>query len=605
MIGSRTIKGVRVKIVGRSKRFSAKVIHAVGFVKRSRAYEVLCDKRFMLLNKLATGEKYFINQVSPLDRKSSRAVILHLYHKETWEEIFKRKLTVLARRVDFDLFVTMPKEHATYASIIQKTFPTATILIVPNKGRDVLPFIKTLDLLKNAGYEKLLKIQSKKSAHRDTSNTASAGGGDLWLSNTLDALIPEDEKTFGKLFQKIENKNTGMIGPLDYYYPFKMYLGHNRTIIERILAPHIDESFFTAAVSTQLEKIGFFGGTMFWASLDAIADVLPISKYNFQKEKGQTDGTTAHALERVFCVLPQLSGKSVYGISGHQIVKIKSGDAVYPKWYYDDVSGGKPQISIVVPVYGDWSSLSQNIRSLKRVVANSEDISVHYVNDCGPEADMLEQKILQNIQGLTNFYYYRNERNLGFVQNCNHAAMELVDQASDVLLLNSDTKVTNNFVFEMREVLYSEPDIGAVTSRSNNATIWSVPMNGRLANYRWASYLLYRLIRGALPDKYITPTIHGFCVLIRRNVIKEYGLFDEVYGKGFGEENDFAMRMRAHGWKCAVANRSYVFHYESRSFGDDVRKQKIEQNEKILVKRYPEYRQLIQEYWDSIKEPLL
>ena len=276
----------------------------------------------------------------------------------------------------------------------------------------------------------------------------------------------------------------------------------------------------------------------------------------------------------------------------------------YPDWYFDDISGGKPQISIIVPVYSDWWSLSKNIASLKKYLANSEDISVHYVNDCGPEADILEKKIKENIGGLTNFYYYRNEKNLGFVGTCNKAALELVNQSDDILLLNSDTKVTKNFVTEMRKVLYSQDDIGAVTSRSNNATIWSVPMTSRLANYRWASYMLYRLIKHDLPEKYITPTIHGFCVLIKREMVKKYGLFDTVYGRGYGEENDFAMRLRSHGWKCAVANYSFVFHYESRSFGNEVRNKQIEKNEKILLERYPDYRHLVQEYWDNIQEPL-
>jgi GT2 family glycosyltransferase len=156
----------------------------------------------------------------------------------------------------------------------------------------------------------------------------------------------------------------------------------------------------------------------------------------------------------------------------------------------------------------------------------------------------------------------------------------------------------------MRKVLYSSNNIGAVTSRSNNATIWSVPMTSRLANYRLASYLLYRFIKNRLPYMYITPTIHGFCALIRREVIDKYGLFDEVYGKGYGEENDFAMRITAQGWLCAVANQSFVFHYESRSFGNEVRNMQIEKNEKILLERYPNYRTLVQEYWNNIKEPL-
>lgn len=586
------------------RRIARKASRINLYIKESIIGTKYYDLFFAIHNKYALKEKYFITKIGAFNKTASNAVILHLYHTESWDEIFTKKLIMLTRKIDIDLYITMPERNVSYVKVIRKVFPEANLLIVPNRGRDVLPFIKTAAILRDMGYKKVLKIHSKKSTHRDTSNIADiAEGGNAWLYNVLDSLIPEDEKNLGKLVEKINDAKTGMVGSLEYYYPLKMYFGHNRYMIERI-ARTIDRTFFDESIFKKIEGLGFFGGTMFWVDLDAIADVLYLSKRNFQSEKGQTDGTTAHALERLFCILPHIQGKKVFGITANKLVEIKDASGVYPDWYFTDVSGGKPPISIIVPVYADWESLSKNIKSLRKIVGNSEDISVYYVNDCGPEADNLESKITREIYGITNFYYRRNKQNLGFVKNCNNAALEIVNQRDDILLLNSDTKVTANFVFEMRNALYSDPTIAAVTSRSNNATIWSIPMTGRLAYIRPASYILYQLMKRRLPEKYITPTVHGFCVLIRREVINKYGLFDEIYGKGYGEENDFAMRIRQHGLRCAVANKSFVFHYESKSFGNDVRNQQIEKNEKILTKRYPEYRTLVQEYWDSIKEPL-
>lgn len=260
-------------------------------------------------------------------------------------------------------------------------------------------------------------------------------------------------------------------------------------------------------------------------------------------------------------------------------------------------------ITIIVPVYGDWSSLQLCISSLKKYLPNEHEVLL--VNDCGPEADILEEKILASIQGRSNFRYERNDENLGFVGTCNRAVFDLANKNNDVLLLNSDTRVTKDFYKHMQNVLYSSKTIGAVTARSNNATVWSVPMGGKFAHHRALSYIFYTLIKHTLPEMYITPTVHGFCVLIRRHVIDRYGLFDPIYGKGYGEENDFAMRIRSKGWQSAVANRAYVFHYESRSFGNEMKNKQIEKNEKILTKRYPEYRKLVTDYLESVKEPTL
>src|SRR5690606_14420400 len=111
-------------------------------------------------------------------------------------------------------------------------------------------------------------------------------------------------------------------------------------------------------------------------------------------------------------------------------------------------------LAVIVPVYGDWMSLRQNIRSLLKHTPRSSNITIYYVNDCGPEADILEKKILRLISSRDNFYYHRNEENLGFVQNCNNAVFNIVPKDADILLLNSDAVVTGGLLEEMQEVLY-------------------------------------------------------------------------------------------------------------------------------------------------------
>ena len=256
------------------------------------------------------------------------------------------------------------------------------------------------------------------------------------------------------------------------------------------------------------------------------------------------------------------------------------------------------RVSVIVPVYADWDSLSQCIDSLKRHVGYFSRYRVYFVNDCGPEADKLERKILAKIRGRRNFFYHRNPANMGFLKNCNHATFQLVDQASDVLLLNSDTIVTKGFIQQIQAVLYAEPKIAAVCPRSNAATIFSVPMVQDPTNPVPAdeSYREYEARRATMQQYYLSPIAHGFCIMVRREVIDKYGLFDEVYGRGYGEENDFCMRVRREGWSCAVANWAYVFHMESRSFGSEERQKLVDEHEKILDERYPEYRQLVGDY---------
>ena len=196
-------------------------------------------------------------------------------------------------------------------------------------------------------------------------------------------------------------------------------------------------------------------------------------------------------------------------------------------------NGLKPNrnVTVVIPVYGDWKSLQVCIFSLQKYLPAGN--SVLLINDCGPEVDFIEKKIINNISDL-DYKYYRNDENLGFIKTCNRAVYELDKTKNDILLLNSDTKVTEGVLEDMIKVLYRSKDIASVSPRSNNATVFSIPFEAA-TDYNYPpqkSYDIYKKIRDKLPEVYETPTTHGFCMLIKRSVINKYGLFDEIYGKG-------------------------------------------------------------------------
>src|SRR3990167_946879 len=205
-------------------------------------------------------------------------------------------------------------------------------------------------------------------------------------------------------------------------------------------------------------------------------------------------------------------------------------------------------VTIIVPIYADWDSLKNCISSVKKYVDPRHKIIL--VNDYGPQAKQLEQNIRQATKGHRNFHYFKNTENLGFVGTCNKAVMELDKTENDILILTSDTEATKGFLEEMLYVLNSDDKIGAVSPRSNNATIATVPLSAapQKGLDPKMSYQLFQKIKKRLPRYNDIPTVHGFCMLVKRKVIEKFGLFDEIYGKGYGEENDFSMRIRQGGY---------------------------------------------------------
>src|ERR1039457_2513504 len=81
-------------------------------------------------------------------------------------------------------------------------------------------------------------------------------------------------------------------------------------------------------------------------------------------------------------------------------------------------------------------------------------------------------------------------------------------------------------------------------------------------------------------------TIVGYCLLVRREVIRTLGVFDEVFGRGYCEETDLHYRARAAGWRCVVADDTWIHHRQGASFSDsDAR---TAQNLRILMSRWKE-----------------
>lgn len=226
-------------------------------------------------------------------------------------------------------------------------------------------------------------------------------------------------------------------------------------------------------------------------------------------------------------------------------------------------------INVIIPVYKGVDETINCIRSVfDSTSAGTYELIV--INDCGPEPEM--QVALEELCKETPFTLILNKNNLGFVGTVNRG-MKL-NANRDVVLLNSDTVVTKNWLAKLNNTAYSESTIGTVTPFSNNATICSYP-NFCQDNELPKGYSLNQLNEvfesEALGSGPIDlPTCHGFCVYIKRETLNQVGYFDEQkWGKGYAEENDFSMRAANLGWRNVLTKDTFIHHLGSVSFAED------------------------------------
>jgi GT2 family glycosyltransferase/glycosyltransferase involved in cell wall biosynthesis len=249
-------------------------------------------------------------------------------------------------------------------------------------------------------------------------------------------------------------------------------------------------------------------------------------------------------------------------------------------------SAGVP-VDVIVPVYRGFEQTRACIES---VLANRPrtPLELIVIDDCAPEPQLAEW--LDRMAATGKFSLLRNTDNCGFVETVNRGMLLHGDR--DVLLLNSDTLVANDWLDRIVACAVTDARIATVTPFSNNATICSYPRiceaNPLPAGYDVAALdALFALANpGAIAE---LPTGIGFCLYIRRAALDDLGLFDAAaFGKGYGEENDFCRRANMRGWKNVLAAGVFVQHAGGVSFGaeqDALRAQALE----VLLKRHPDY----------------
>ena len=76
---------------------------------------------------------------------------------------------------------------------------------------------------------------------------------------------------------------------------------------------------------------------------------------------------------------------------------------------------------------------------------------------------------------------------------------------------------------------------------------------------------------------------------VNKDLVDKIGMFDTIFGKGYGEENDFCQRAIKAGYKNIHITNLFIYHKHGGSFPSETKKRLIEQNYTILCNKFPNY----------------
>ncbi|MCR4693914.1 MAG: hypothetical protein K5773_01140 [Pseudobutyrivibrio sp.] len=252
-------------------------------------------------------------QAAKGEAEPSIAVHLHCYYVDLLPEFVSYFANIPFK---FDLYISC-QENADVNAIRDglKELKSAKVIDVrqlPNRGRDLAPlYSRFREEIMTHDY--FLHVHTKKSFY---SGEEKAG----WRQFSLELLLGSSDK-INYIFDLFKNQNAGLVYPdIHDQVPTIAY----SWLQNKARAKELFEEF---KLGQMPEVFNYPAGSFFWARTDALGPIFEraYTYDDFEREQGQTDGTLAHALERI---LPFVSRKQGYD---DYILYLEEGDTVKNK----------------------------------------------------------------------------------------------------------------------------------------------------------------------------------------------------------------------------------------------------------------------------------
>lgn len=230
-------------------------------------------------------------------------------------------------------------------------------------------------------------------------------------------------------------------------------------------------------------------------------------------------------------------------------------------------------VDVIVCVHNALEDVKECLISLQE--NNTFSYRIIIVDD-GSQVET--QSFLANYCAENKITLIRNEKAQGYTVAANQGLRE--STADYVVLLNSDTIVTDSWIEKMVNLFKKHPKTG-ITSPLSNAASWQTVPDMKSGDDWKVNTLpdgmsvefMNRVVELSSEEKYpVVSGLNGFCFMICRKVINSIGYLDEeTFQTGYGEETDYCIRASRGGFELRVLDNTYIFHEKSKSFGHEQR----------------------------------
>lgn len=240
------------------------------------------------------------------------------------------------------------------------------------------------------------------------------------------------------------------------------------------------------------------------------------------------------------------------------MVNEKSKDII-KDWQYTCENEDVKFTSIIILTYNQIEYTKLCIESIRKFTPkNKYEIIIIDNNSTDGTVDWLKEQ-----SDIKSVY---NNKNLGFPKGCNQG-IELA-KGENILLLNNDVIVTPNWLYNLDKALWSQDNIGAVGPITNACSYYQqIDVDYKSIE---EMFIFARKINKSKINSWIyRAKLVGFCMLIKKSVLDNVGVLDELFTPGNFEDDDLSFRMLEEGYKLLLCQDTFIHHFGSVSFKEN------------------------------------
>lgn len=243
-----------------------------------------------------------------------------------------------------------------------------------------------------------------------------------------------------------------------------------------------------------------------------------------------------------------------------------------------------PKVSIIVLTY---NNLRINKLCIDCIIHNTAYPNYELIVVDNLSTDGTREYLRELEQNGFGIKVILNDSNKGFAAG-NNVGIQAAG-GDYVLLLNNDTLVTRGWLTALAKHFQNNASLGMcgpVTNSIGNEAKIKVTYHNMMEMYSFA----YHYTTEHLNEEFKNPKVLAlFCTMIKREVIESCGLLDENYQIGMFEDDDYAEAVKQNGYSLAIAEDSFIHHFEGASFKkleDETFRSIYERNQKLYEKKW-------------------